>query len=192
MENILFDIFLAFWSILDVIFSFIDESFTLVFNALPSDAIPYVIGIFVYSVIAIMVVIITAQDKGNKKLALKLFYYCLVLISILYTIWRFGIISMIEPEITASTVSEFVVNIIYVVFAMLLVVSFLRKITWLKKAIIFLLWFLLLLITFVLAPAFSEFQLSDSTLIQVLLLAAIFIVPSGYHKIQQAKRSGVD
>jgi len=184
-------VFIAFWSFLDAIFSFIDESFTMIFNGMPLEAIPFVIGIFCYSIIAIMVVLITAEEKGNRKVLMKIFYYALTITTILFTIWRFGIISMIEPQLTPATAIEFFINVAYVIFALILVVAFLRKITWLKKAIIVLLWSLLLLITFVIAPGFTDFQLSDNTLIQVLLIAAIFVVPNGYHQIQKAKRSGV-
>ena len=70
-NSILLEIFHALWAILDVIFMFIDKCFRSIFNAIPSPAIPFLIGIFCFSCLAIFIIIIDQQDEGVSRAVLK-------------------------------------------------------------------------------------------------------------------------
>lgn len=181
-------IFLGIWYVLDVIFGFIDRGFRAVFNAIPDSAIPFLIGIACYSICAIFILIIERQEPGRKLLYYKVFYKAFIVIMVLFSIWRLGFITQLASEVSFVTVSQFVINIVYIIFAAVLLVTFYRKIPWLKKAIIIILWTMLLLLTFIVSPATGESELSDSTLYQILLIATLFIVPHGL--IQYNKMKG--
>lgn len=171
--------FLIIWYVFDVIFGFIERGFRAVFNAIPNSAMAFLIGIACYSICAIFVVIIERQEPGRKMLYYKIFYKGFIVIMILFSIWRLGFITQLASEVSFSTVSQFIINIFYIIFGAILLITFYRKIPWLKKALIIILWTMLLLITFIIAPATGESQLSDSTLYQILLIMTLFVVPNG-------------
>lgn len=179
--------FLVIWYIFDVIFGFIERAFMAVFNAIPNTAMPFLIGIACYSICAIFILIIEKQPPGKKLIYYKIFYKVFVVIMILFSIWRLGFITQLASEVSFITVSQFVINIVYIIFAAILLITFYRKIPWLKKAIVIILWTMLLIITFIVSPATGESELSDSTLIQILLIATLFVVPHGllqYNKLK--------
>lgn len=181
-------VFLVIWSIFDVIFGFIDRAFKAVFNAIPYSAMPFLIGIAMYSICAMFVLVIEKQESGKKILYYKVFYKVFIVIMLLFSIWRLGFITQLASEINFATISQFIINIIYIIFAAVLLVTFYRKIPWLKKALVIILWTLLLLLTFIICPATGESELTDSTLIQILLIATLFVVPHGilqYNKMKE-------
>jgi len=181
--------FMAIWSVLDAMFSFIDNGFRSIFSAIPASAIPFLIAIFCYSVVAIFALIIKRTDVGNKRMALRAFYYIFLVFVFLFALWRLGIVIMIEDKMTIDTISEFFINLIYVLFAMVLFIVFYRKIPWLKKALLIVIWSLFLLLTFIICPMIGESQLTESTLYQVLTISFIFVVPNGILQYQKAKQS---
>ncbi len=185
-----YNVFMFIWSVLDAMFSFIESAFRDIFNAIPIEAIPFLIAIFSYSIIAVLIISIYRMETGNQALFLKIFHKIFLIFVILFSIWRIGIISMISNEISIQTFSQFFINLIYILFAIVLFIVFYRKIPWVKKALLILVWALFLLLTFVIAPATSDFQLSDNTLIQVLLVATIFVVPNSILAYQKSKRGG--
>lgn len=180
-------VFLAIWHVFDIIFGFIERGFRAVFNAIPNSAIPFLIAIACYSICAIFVVIIDRQEPGRRMLYYKIFYKCFIGIMLLFSIWRFGIITQLVSEVNFNTISQFLINIIYIIFGGILLITFYRKVPWLKKAIIIILWTMLLLLTFIICPATGESELSDSTLYQVLLIATLFIVPHGIIQFKKLK-----
>lgn len=190
-----------FWGILDVIFMFVDQLFRHIFDAIPGEAIMFLIGIFCYSILSFFVYFINSSKESSKRLILKVFYVIFIIIMGFFTIWRLGFIVMldyIDAEFTITTFTIFFINIIYILFAVILFVSFYKKIPWLKNAIIILLWVMFLLLTFIICPAMEYGQsgvfttLSSDTLFQVLIVATIFIVPRGLNKFKKMKESGVD
>lgn len=195
---------MLFWSFLDVIFTFVDLLFTHLFDAIPVEAIPFLIGIFCYSVCAFFVFFIDRAGPGSGTLLLKLFYYGFMVIMTLFTVWRLGFIvalDYVSAEVSVDSLATFFVNLIYILFALVLFIAFYRKMPWLKKAIIVLLWSMFLLLTFIICPAMSWqysgdtivfTELTSSTLMQVLIVASIFIVPQGMTKLKKAKTEGVD
>lgn len=180
-------IFLVIWSIFDVIFGFVERAFIAVFNAIPYSAMPFLIGIACYSMCAIFVLIIEKQGPGKKVLYYKIFYKGFIVIMILFSIWRLGFITQLASEVNFATVSQFILNIIYIIFAAILLITFYRKIPWLKKALVIILWVVLLLLTFIICPATGESELTDSTLIQILLIATLFVVPHGLLRYNKYK-----
>lgn len=183
-----FNVFMFIWSILDAIFSFIESSFIDIFNGIPSEAIPFLIGIFAYSIVAVFDIYINHMETGNKLLILKIFHRIFLVFVILFSVWRIGIIAMIGNGISIQTFSQFFINLMYILFGIILFIAFYKKIPWVKKALLILIWSMFLLLTFVICPATSEFTLSDSTLIQVLLTATIFVVPNSILVYQKAKK----
>jgi len=135
-------------------------------------------------------VVIDRQEPGNKRLFYKLFYKVFVVIMLLFSIWRLGFIVQLAEGISLETVAEFLVNIMYIVFGAMLLVTFYRKIPWLKKAIIILLWTMFLVITFIIGPATGESELTDSTLFQTLVMATLFVVPNSMIQYRKMKNSG--
>lgn len=191
-ENVGLLVFMLFWSILDAMFSFVDDSFRKIFNAIPGAAIPFLIAIFCYSIVAILVYIINRQKSDNRRLGLKALYWIFVAFVLLFAIWRFGVVMMLEDKLTYETLSEFFVNVVYVLFGMCLVIMFYRNVPWLKKAILLLIWSLFLLLTFVICPALEESELTDSTVYQVFLITFLFVVPNGLNQFKKAKEEGVE
>lgn len=192
MVNIGVQIFYSIWQVLNVFFLYIDGLFRSLFDAIPAPAITFLIGIVCYSLLEFLVFFINREEKGNKKLFLKVLYGLSVIIVILFSIWRFGIISQIDSTITFETMTEFLINIIYMLFAIILIVSFLKKITWLRKAILVLLWSLFFIATFITSTIFDGFNLTNTTLLQFLLVGLVFGIPFSMTKYQKAKKSGVD
>jgi len=190
-QNIGYDIFMGIWAVLDVLFGYIDFIFRSIFDDIPNSAIAFLIGIISYSVLELLVYIINKQEAGNRKMFLKFFRVLIIILTLLFTIWRFGIISQISPMFTYWSITEFVVNMIYILFALILVIAFLRKITWLKKAIILLLWILFTITTFITSTIFEGFVLTNATLIQYLLVGVLFIVPYSITTYKKGQKEGV-
>jgi hypothetical protein len=185
----IWDIFMFFWLFLDAIFSYITGSAENLFTGLPTEAIPFVIGIICYSLLAFITWYIQKVGAGRKRLGAKIFYALVYIIAILFTIWRLGIVTIAQENIdpVASAV-EFIISIIYILFAFILVIAFLKKITWLKRALIFLLWMLLLITTFI-SPIFSDFALNSNTVPQLLVIGFLFGLPNIAIAYQKAKKS---
>lgn len=190
-----------FWGILDVIFIFIDQLFRHVFDAIPFEAVTFLIGIFCYSILSFFVYFINRSNESSKRLILKVFYVAFIIIMAMFTIWRMGFIIMldyIDAEFSFSTFAIFFINIVYILFAVILFVSFYKKVPWLRNAIIIVLWAIFLLLTFLICPAMEYMQsgvfttLSSDTLFQVIIVATIFIVPKSLNKFKKVKESGVD
>ncbi|MHA1488547.1 MAG: hypothetical protein ACTSRI_02695 [Promethearchaeota archaeon] len=184
-----------------MIFTFIDQLFRRVFDAICNEAITFLIAIFCYSISSFFVYFINSSNESSRRLILKIFYTLFIVIIAFFTIWRLGFIVMldyIDAEFSFSTFTIFFINIVYILFALILFVSFYKKIPWLKNAIIILLWAMFLLLTFIICPAMEYGQssvfttLSSDTLFQVLIVATIFIVPRGLNKFKKVKESGVD
>ncbi len=187
-----YNVFMFIWSILDAMFSFIENSIKDIFNAIPVPAIPFLIGIFSYSIIAFLLISINNMKSGKKVLILKIFHKIFLVFVILFSIWRIGLISMLDNEISVQTFAAFFINLIYIMFAIVLFISFYRQVPWIGKVLLILVWSMFLLLTFVICPATSDFQLSNNTLIQVLLVATLFVVPNSILAYQKSKKGSGD
>lgn len=188
--RVLWDIFLVVWVYLDEMFTWIDAQFKLVFDAIPETAIPFLIGICCYSVCAFMHWGHEKLGKTRKALILKSFYVAYFILMILFTFWRLGLISKIDDEVTAYTLGEFLFNLAYIIFFMILIISFMKKIDWLQKAIISFLWACFTLFTFVIGPLIGEITLSFDTLTQFLIVGVIFVIPNGMYRYRKSRTSG--
>ena len=187
----LWSIFMGLWFILDLFFTWIDEQFRLVFNAIPYTAIAFLIGIFCYSIVAFFYWAIDKAGNTRKRLYLKIFYAIYSIIMVLFSIWRLGFMAMIDNKINVVTIGEFLFNLVYIIFGVILIVSFLKKIDWLKKAIIGFLWAMLSLFTWVIGPIIGEITLSQETLQQFLILAIIFLIPNFMYEYRKQKRKSI-
>ena len=109
-----------------------------------------------------------------------------------FSIWRFGIIILVEERVgTMEMTSIFFMNLFYIIFAVLIIWAFVKKIPWLKKALILFLWVMFFIFTFVICPALGESELTSSTLVQFLLVGVIFAVPNIANQYTDSKKSGV-
>ncbi len=188
MENLLWDLFMAIWAVLNLLFRFIDDSFANIFNAIPQTAIPFVVGIFCYSIVAIFLILLEKLE-GSERLAINIFYKVFLIVIILFTIWRFGFIALLDDRVNADTLSQFFINMIYIMFAFVLFISFYRSVPWLKKAIIVLLWSCLTLLTFLICPLVGESETTTNTILQFLVIMFVFVIPhSVYYKVQSNER----
>jgi len=169
--------------------------FVSVFTAIPYVAIQFLIAIFCYSIVAMMEFFINREEIGSQKVLYKIFYVIFGVFMFLWVFWRFGSIINLD-RVSDGTLSMqmevFIVNVVYMIFGMIVFMMFLKKITWLKKAVLMITWSLFLLLTFIISPALTDFTLTDSTLYQVLIVASVFIVPNSVNKLKDAKEGGVD
>jgi len=184
-------VFVFFWNILDIFFSSINLFITQLFSYIPASAIQFLIGILCYSLLAFITWANSRAGDSNKRIAYKLVYIVSWIMIILFAIWRAGFVTMIENKITPVTISEMIINIAYVLVAILLVVSFAKKIPWLKKFMLFFLWFMFTLFTFIIGPYVSnEITLSTETLVTYLVVVALFCVPNVANGYKKMKKSG--
>jgi len=203
-ENAVMEFFLSFWIILDMIFTFVEQLFVWIFDGIPIEAIPFLIGIFCYSVSSFFVFFISVSEGETKRLIFKVFYGLFFVITIFFTVWRFGFIFLLDyvnAMMSFSTLATFFISIGYIMFAVVLFIAFYKKIPWLRTAIIILLWTMFLLLTFIIVPAMEwEYgaseavftKLSSSTLFQVLMVGTIFVVPRGLNKFKKIKEDDMD
>ncbi|MGV9141350.1 MAG: hypothetical protein ACOC1X_00265 [Promethearchaeota archaeon] len=181
-------IFMNIWNVLDKVFSYVDQLFRWLFPAIPDAAITFLIGIFCYSLAAIIEVIIGLQPEDKQSLGLRAFYSFFCVILFMFSLWRFGIITQLDNSITAFTITEFIIGVAYVVFGVILFVAFYRQIPWLRSGMVLLLWVLLIVLTFVICPITTEFEPTSDTLTQVLIAAVVFIPPYSISYVQSHQR----
>ncbi|MBS3742407.1 MAG: hypothetical protein KGY74_09830 [Candidatus Cloacimonetes bacterium] len=191
--QVFFDIFLSIWVVLDAMFHFIDLQFTNVFSAIPADAIPFLMGIVLLSIIEFFAFFINRMETGQRRVVLKVFYALLGILLFLITIWRLGIVSQIERSADFTlTLTEFFIFGVYAIFVFAIAYSFWKgsgeKV---RKWLLLVLWLLFTLVTWVIAPILQYFELSYHTLTQFLLVAVIFAIPQGLTSYQAWQKKGV-
>jgi hypothetical protein len=188
-----FKLFEEFWSYLDQIFTYIDNQFKSWFHIIPDSAIPYLIGIFIYSFLAYMEIFINMQKENNREgmhIFMNFYHAFLVLFGLLFSIWRMGIINQINPDLSSfNSLTDWVVNVVYIFFALILIVSFLKKISWLKNGLLIMLWGLFIGITFVVAPILEGFKPNNDTLMMVFWLAGLFLAPNVVVAVQNRREA---
>lgn len=195
---------MAIWTFLDLIFSFIDALFQNLFSAIPLEAIPFLIGIFCYSVIAFIMFFTEIAPEGADIIILKIYYKVFSVIMVLFTTWRFGFIIALDyayAQASLFNIITWTVNIVYILIGLVLFYAFYRKnASGLRKLIIIVLWTFFLVITFIIVPALewsyssntlALSTISPDTLVQVLIVAAIFATPRGLSKWKDIKSGGV-
>jgi hypothetical protein len=167
------DAFYVFWSVLDVIFGYIDQQFRNVFSSIPGDAIQFLIGIYCYILLTVIGIFIEREEDDKVEIILTAIYGAFTIITIAFTIWRIGIINSLRA-LNFSTITQFFINLAYVAFFIVLIYAFYQKVPWIKKALLILLWTLFTLTTWVLAPALTSFELSWGTTTQFFTTMALF------------------
>lgn len=187
------DLFLLIWAGLDAIFSWIDLQFKNIFSGIPGSAIPFVMGICLISVIEFWVFFTNRTDTGRKRVMMKILYVFMSILLILVTIWRLGIVAIVDAnEDIGVTITEFIIFLAYFVFIVALIYSYYKQNKQkIRKGILLICWVLFLLITYILAPIFEGFVLSDSTLAQTIYTVFLFVTPHALTKYQEYKKKGV-
>jgi len=188
-----FNIFLAFWAVLDMMFTWIEQQFINVFSAIPNEAIPFLMGIVLMSIIEFSRFFINRMDPSMKRIGLKIFYIILGILLFLITVWRLGIVSMVESNADFTvTIMKLIVFGVYIIFIFAIVVSFWKQYgDKIRKGAIIILWFLFLLTTWVIAPVFLSFELSFSTATQTIFSVLFFVIPEGLTHYQEWAEEGV-
>ncbi|MFO8020665.1 MAG: hypothetical protein R6U96_18725 [Promethearchaeia archaeon] len=188
-----FDVFLVFWAILDAMFAWIEQQFINVFHAIPVDAIPFLMGIVLMSAIEFIAFLINRMDTSTKRVTLKIFYALLGILLFLISLWRLGVVSMVEKNADFTvTLTKLIVFAVYIIFIVAVIVSFWKQYgTEIRKGIIVILWCLFLLVTWVIAPVFQSFTLSFDTATQTIFSVLFFVIPQGLTKYQEWAKKGV-
>jgi len=189
--QVFWSIFITIWAGLDIMFIWFDAQFRLVFNAIPYTAISFLIGICCYAFLAFMMWAIDRVGQSRKRVFLKGFYLLYSILMIMFTIWRLGFIAMIDKELTVFTLGEFFFNLAYILFGLVLIIAFMKKIPWLKKALVAFLWIMFSLFTWVIGPLVGEIVLSSDTLTQFLLVGVIFGIPGIMYEYRRTKKKSL-
>jgi len=185
------DAFYAFWSVLDIIFSYIDQQFRNVFSSIPSDAIQFLIGIYCYILLTVIGIFVQREEDEKVEIILTAIYGFFTIITIAFTVWRIGIINSLRG-LNFNTITQFLINLVYVGFFIVLIYAFYQKVPWLKKALLILLWILFALTTWVLAPALTDFELSWATTTQFFTTMALFGIFESLYELKYKKEEDDD
>lgn len=181
-------IFAGFWSILDVFFNTITNIFANIFDAVPSTALPFLIGLFCYALIDFLAFLVFMQGGGFKGALMRALMVVTSILTILFALWRLGIIEDLEFEFTVGTVSEVFVSIVYITFGIILAYTiYSDKGQMIRTCLQVLLWGLLLLVTFVTAPVFEGFMPDFDTVTQIMVCAIIFGIPKILNSYDQQR-----
>jgi len=182
-------IFLAIWNVLDVFFSSIELFITQLFSYIPPSAIQFLIGILCYSLLAFLLWSIDKAGNSRKRLGFKFLYRIATILMILFTLWRMGFVAQIASEVSVVTISQFLINLAYVIVAIIFIVAFFKKIPWLKKFLLIFLWVLFTLFTFIVGPYLAnEITLSSETLVSYLVVVTLFMIPNAMNEYRKMKR----
>lgn len=192
-ELTMWDLFYWMWAFLDACFSNVELALRLMLPYLPPTSIPFLIGIICYSITAFLIWFINkTNDESIKRTVLKCFYIAFSIVMVLMFVWRMGIIALIPNEDTAANLSAIIISAFYLGFGAILIIAFLKKITWLKAAIIGFIWGLFLFDVFILAPITGEMLWNEGTLPSVAFIGLLFAVPHGHNLYVEWKKSGAD
>jgi hypothetical protein len=185
------DIFYAMWQCLDIAFTFAETIIGNVFNALPYEALPFLIAIICYSFSAYLSYAVKKSD-GRKAYLYKLFNTVFLVLVVLFTLWRLGFTMQMVPDDMLANMVTMIINIVYIMAGAVLFYAFYKDNRWIKKIFLILSWTFLIIITFALAPALTDYMPDDAALTQILLAAIIFAAPNALLYIQSSKQKGVD
>jgi hypothetical protein len=185
------DWFYAFWSVLDVIFSYIDQQFRNVFSSIPPDAIQFLIGIYCYILLTVISIFIQREEEHKVEIILTAIYGFFTIITMAFTIWRIGIINSLRG-LNFNTITQFIINLVYIAFFIVLIFAFYQKTLWLKKSLLILLWVLFTLTTWVLSPALTEFELTWATTTQFFTTMALFGVFESLYELKFKEKKEKD
>ena len=166
------------WGVLDVTFSGISSMFESVFSAIPKSAMAFVIALACYALIDFIKFIANLQESSMKQLIMRVVSFVTAIIVFLFAVWRLGLIELLDGAITFHAVSEIAISLIYIGFAFAIAYAFMASNGGtLRTALQGLLWGLLFLTSFVLAPVFDGFIPTFDTVSQVLVCVLIFGSP---------------
>jgi hypothetical protein len=183
--------FYGVWLVLDAIFTFTYTVIGNVFNALPPEALPFLIAIICYSFSAYLSYAIE-RYQGRKAYLYRIYNAVFLVLVILFTLWRLGFtLDMLPDDLLANTLTM-IINVLYIIAGAILFYAFYYNNKWIKKAFLILSWLFLILITFGFAPALTDYMPDDAALTQILLAAIIFAAPNALLFIQSHRQEGVD
>lgn len=191
--RVFYDCFMVIWSVIDVMFTAIENWFIFVFSVIPICAIPFLIGIVFYSVLAFVKWCADKSGESRKRLLFKAIIIGFTVFMIMFTVWRLGLIALIpEDQIFLLGLAEFIYNMMYILLGFVLLIVFLRKIPWLKKLLIIFLWGGFLFFTFIIAPFIEDVAFNIDTVFVVFLLGGFFSIPNIMYEYRKMKAKGVD
>jgi len=137
-----------------------------------------VIALACYALIDFIKFIANLQESSMKQLIMRVVSFVTAIIVFLFAVWRLGLIELLDGAITFHAVSEIAISLIYIGFAFAIAYAFMASNGGtLRTALQGLLWGLLFLTSFVLAPVFDGFIPTFDTVSQVLVCVLIFGSP---------------
>jgi hypothetical protein len=179
-----------FWNILNIVFTGITNFFINIFGAIPETAIPFLIALFCYALLDFLSFLASQQEEGIKRAAMKTTLGVTSVITVLFAIWRLGIINRLDMTFSIETASEIFASVMYITFAIVIAYSFMNEQgSKVKSALYVLLWVIFLSITFVVAPVFDGFDLSFDTLTQVISVAFLCGMPKVLNQYGKERKS---
>jgi hypothetical protein len=182
----------AIWAGLDAFFTFCKTIIENIFNAIPQPAMTFLIAIISYSLSAYITWGI-GRASGYQEILLKAFKLGFTILVILFAIWRIGVpLMQLIPNDPFANLTSVLINMLYIFMAAVLLYAFYLRNPWLKKAFLTISWIMFLLITFLIAPALTDFMPTNQTLWQVLEIAVLFSAPGFLLFIQSKDQEGID
>lgn len=182
------DLFYWFWFALDILFTGIENMFISCFPYIPISAIPFVVSIFGYSLVAFLNWIILDKDTGLELRFIQIAKYFFIVLLVLIVIWRLGVISLVPSGDIYGSISAIFISAIYcVLFGSLIVAFFILNSNLVQSIVLVLNWICLLIITLFIAPITNEMALSENTIPSLLIISFIFAVPKSMLYYKQSK-----
>ena len=170
-------------------FEFITMQITSIFNAIPTACVDFIIAILTYGTLAFLLYF-KKKSKDSWKIIFSIIYYLVLVVTILYVIWKTRLVSLLDEEtIGYDNIAVFFINLMYVLLAIGIMIVFYRsenkreemgesnRIQVLKTVIKIFIWAMFLLITFIIAPIFDGFLLTMDTFVQTGILFVYFSAP---------------
>jgi hypothetical protein len=124
---------------------------------------------------------------------MKIFYKAYIGFMICFTLWKLGVVSVAaQTKSNFETYTELVIFAVYFIFIAAVGYSFYKQeAKKVRRGILLILWALFTSITFLFAPIFEGFILTQFTLQQFLIVVVIGVIPAGLVQYQNSKKSDV-
>jgi len=97
---------------------------------------------------------------------------------------------MLENKADIMTISEFLVNVLYIILAGAIIYVFIKKVPYIRKLLLAFMWICFFLFTWVICPALGESEITSNTFWEFMGVAFIFAVPNTIN--EYTKRRGRD
>lgn len=179
-------LFWMFWGFLDMVFTGIVDMFIGIFDEMPLVSIPILVALACYAIMDFTKFIADTQEQMMGRMGTKVVAVIASIVALLFTLWRIGLVEMMDGSLSFETVSELAVTVLYIAFAIALVYAFMaqngEKI---RRGLQIILWASLFLTVFVFAPVFDAFEPSYHTMSQLLVSVLIFGTPKLLRQYQK-------